>query len=158
MSSSDTPVVLITGGGAGIGRATARRFAAQGARVVITGRRQAALEAAAADHPAIGFIVADAGRAADAERTVQETVERHGRLDVLVNNAGAGAILPLADATAERIREIFDTTSWGRRCSRAPRCRTSSAAGATSSTSRAPSATRPRRRCPTTRAARQRSN
>ncbi|MBO9687061.1 MAG: SDR family oxidoreductase [Mitsuaria chitosanitabida] len=100
-------VVLITGGGAGIGLSTARRFVELGARVVITGRRHAALQAAARDLPELDLLVADAGQPDDADRTVRTVIERHGRLDVLVNNAGAGAILPLAEATAERIAEIF---------------------------------------------------
>jgi NAD(P)-dependent dehydrogenase (short-subunit alcohol dehydrogenase family) len=100
-------VVLITGGGAGIGRAAARQFAAQGARVVVTGRREAALQALADENPRIGYVVADAGSAEDAAQTVQTVIARWGRLDVLVNNAGAGAILPLAEAGAERVREIF---------------------------------------------------
>lgn len=100
-------VILITGGGAGIGRAAARRFAALGARVVVTGRREEALQALAAEAPGIDYVVADAASPDDAVSTVQTVIARHGRLDALVNNAGGGAILPLADASVERVRDIF---------------------------------------------------
>ena len=100
-------VVIVTGGSSGIGRAAARRFAEAGAKVIITGRRVAALEEAAGDHPGISALVADVAAPHDAARTVAGVVDAHDRLDVLVNNAGAGAILPLADATAERIESIF---------------------------------------------------
>ncbi|WP_395402724.1 SDR family NAD(P)-dependent oxidoreductase [Pseudoduganella sp. UC29_106] len=106
-------VVLITGGGAGIGRAAALRFAALGAQVVVTGRREAALQALSAESPRISYVLADASSADDAARTVSEVVQRHGRLDVLVNNAGAGAILPLAQAGLQQVRDIFATNVIG---------------------------------------------
>ena len=106
-------VVLITGGGAGIGRAAALLFARQGAQVVVTGRREPALQALASEHDGIDYVVADASSAGDAVRTVQKVVARHGRLDVLVNNAGAGAILPLAQASAEQVQAIFTTNVVG---------------------------------------------
>ena len=107
MSTLKDKVAIVTGGSSGIGRAAARRFAEAGAKVIITGRRAAALEEAASDHPGISAIVADAAAPQDAARTVAKVVDAHGRLDVLVNNAGAGAILPLANATAERVESIF---------------------------------------------------
>ncbi|MFZ1429935.1 MAG: glucose 1-dehydrogenase [Geminicoccaceae bacterium] len=107
MSALSAKVVIVTGGSSGIGRAAALRFAALGARVLITGRRAAALEAVAAGHSDIVAVVADAASPEDAGRVVGEAVERWGRLDVLVNNAGAGAILPLAEATADRVRQIL---------------------------------------------------
>jgi NAD(P)-dependent dehydrogenase (short-subunit alcohol dehydrogenase family) len=100
-------VVLITGGGAGIGRAAALQFASQGARVVVTGRRAAALQALAAEHPGVDAVVADVANPEDAARTVDTVVQRWGRLDVLVNNAGAGAILPLGNAGAAEVSKIF---------------------------------------------------
>jgi NAD(P)-dependent dehydrogenase (short-subunit alcohol dehydrogenase family) len=110
-------VVLVTGGGAGIGRAAALEFAAQGARVVVTGRRPEPLSALAREHPNLTFVVADASRAEDAPRAVQESIDRCGRLDVLVNNAAAGAILPLAVAAAKDVAEIFATNVIARRYS-----------------------------------------
>ncbi|WP_027133654.1 SDR family NAD(P)-dependent oxidoreductase [Geminicoccus roseus] len=107
MSSLNQKTVLVTGGSSGIGRAAARRFASLGANVVITGRRAAALEASAAEHPGMIGLVADAADPEDAARAVDMAIERFGRLDVLVNNAGAGAILPLAEATAAQIERIF---------------------------------------------------
>ncbi|TEA77180.1 SDR family NAD(P)-dependent oxidoreductase [Allopusillimonas ginsengisoli] len=106
-------VVLVTGGGAGIGLSAATLFARQGARVVITGRRQAALQHAADSVNGIDYLVADAGNPSDAARTIEEVAARHGRLDVLVNNAGAGAILPLSQANFARISEIFSINVFG---------------------------------------------
>ncbi len=86
-------VALITGGGSGIGAATAERFVAEGARVCITGRRQEMLDQVVRSLPA-GKAVACAGDVAsseDAERMVDAAVKFGGKLDVLVNNAGMGA-------------------------------------------------------------------
>ncbi|OON61054.1 ketoreductase [Massilia sp. KIM] len=116
MPNLEEKVVLITGGGAGIGRAAALRFARAGARVVVTGRREEPLRALADSAEAQGridWIVADAGAPEDAARTVAIVAERWGRLDVLVNNAGAGAILALEDADAARIRAILDVNVVG---------------------------------------------
>jgi NAD(P)-dependent dehydrogenase (short-subunit alcohol dehydrogenase family) len=83
---------LVTGGGTGIGRATAELFAQEGARVAVSGRRRAELDetvrrVAGAGGQAV-CVQGDVSRAADAERMVQETVRALGGLDILVNNAG----------------------------------------------------------------------
>ena len=88
-------VALIPGGGGGIGAALAESFAVAGARVAVAGRTQAALDAAVARITAAGSeglaIVADATSEADCERMVAATVERFGRIDIIVNAIGGGA-------------------------------------------------------------------
>jgi NAD(P)-dependent dehydrogenase (short-subunit alcohol dehydrogenase family) len=107
MPTLNDKIALVTGGSSGIGRATALNLARQGAKVVITGRRQAALEQAVDGHENLVGVVADVAAPGDAARTIAKAVEAWGRLDILVNNAGAGALMPLRDATAERINAIF---------------------------------------------------
>ncbi|OLF09736.1 ketoreductase [Actinophytocola xinjiangensis] len=100
-------IVILTGAGSGIGRAAARAFAAAGAQVLGVGRRADALRQTAAGHPGIVAHPADL-TAPDAPREIVDAaVDRWGRVDVLVNNAGATALMPLADTTAERIGDLF---------------------------------------------------
>lgn len=107
MSKLDDKVAIVTGGSSGIGRATALSLAAQGAKVVITGRRSAPLKQTAAAHPNVVGLVADAAEPEDAARTVAKAIDAWGRLDILVNNAAAGALLSLGEVTAEQINNIF---------------------------------------------------
>lgn len=84
----------------------------------IEGRRTIALRARPLEettsaHPGIAGLVADVALPDDAGRTVAKAVELWGRLDVLVNNAGAGAILPLAEVTADQIASIFSVNVVG---------------------------------------------
>ncbi|GHB16664.1 ketoreductase [Streptomyces viridiviolaceus] len=99
--------VIITGGGTGIGRAAAHRFAAQGDRVLVVGRTAAALEAAADGHDRIRTLVADVTEPGAGEKVVEAALRAYGRLDVLVNNAGTGTFAPLAkldrDATQQQL-------------------------------------------------------
>jgi NAD(P)-dependent dehydrogenase (short-subunit alcohol dehydrogenase family) len=80
-------VALVTGAGTGIGAATARRFAAEGAQVVVMGRRREPLERVAAEVGVVA-VVGDATTAEDARAAVAGAVERFGGLDVVVANAG----------------------------------------------------------------------
>jgi NAD(P)-dependent dehydrogenase (short-subunit alcohol dehydrogenase family) len=79
---------LVTGGGSGIGRAVARRFAAEGALVVVSGRRADAVEETAEGVPSISVFAGDASQTEDARGMVEAVVDRHGGLDVLFHAAG----------------------------------------------------------------------
>ncbi|MCS3735600.1 SDR family oxidoreductase [Mucilaginibacter dorajii] len=101
-------VAVITGGSAGIGLATAKLFAAQGAKVAITGRNQQNLDKAVAEigHGAIG-IQGDAAILADLDRLYVTVAQQLGNVDVLVANAAVYMLAPLADFT----EEMFDKQS-----------------------------------------------
>ena len=109
----ENQVVLLTGGSTGIGAATARLLAGRGAKVVITGRHENPLRTAAEQHPNISSVTADIARPADAARSVQETLARHARIDVLINNAAILETSPLSDVTTEHARRLLDVNVLG---------------------------------------------
>jgi meso-butanediol dehydrogenase/(S,S)-butanediol dehydrogenase/diacetyl reductase len=98
MSTLDGRIVLITGAAGGIGAATARRLAADGARLVLADLDGPAVEKVAAEVGGVA-VQADVTRAADVARMVEEPCRRWGRLDVLFNNAGVIRVQPLLDVT-----------------------------------------------------------
>jgi NAD(P)-dependent dehydrogenase (short-subunit alcohol dehydrogenase family) len=112
------PVVLITGALTGIGRATAFAFARQGARLVVSGRRDDAGEALVVELRALGaevaFVRADVRHEDDVRNLVDKTVATFGRLDVAVNNAGTeGTPGPVTEQSAESYAATFDTNVLG---------------------------------------------
>ena len=118
MDEIDTPVVLITGALTGIGRAAAIAFARSGHRVVISGRREDAGEALLDQLRSLGaeaeFVQADVRKEDDIRHLVDQTVERFGRLDIAVNNAGTeGRPGPVVEQTAESYAATFDTNVLG---------------------------------------------
>src|SRR6266487_1763141 len=110
-------VVAITGASAGIGRATALRLARDGAKLAICARRQAPLEATAADAIAAGGeavpIVADVTREEDMNALVARAIERFGRLDVMMCNAGFGLAGAVDDITPGQMRKLIDINYMG---------------------------------------------
>ena len=88
----ENKVALITGGGTGVGKATAFLFAKQGAKVVITGRRKQALQEtldeAKTENLEIEYLVSDVSKEEDCKAVVDYTVSKFGRIDILFNNAG----------------------------------------------------------------------
>jgi NAD(P)-dependent dehydrogenase (short-subunit alcohol dehydrogenase family) len=119
MTMLDGKVALVTGGSSGIGRATALALAAEGARVVVAGRRMPELEETVALVRSAGGTAdackADVAVKADVARMVAFTVERHGALDMAFNNAGIEGtpFVPLAEYSDETFDEVIATNLKG---------------------------------------------
>jgi ketoreductase RED2 len=110
-------VAVVTGSSSGIGAATVRALAAEGALVVVNSSRSEEEGRALADEvPGATYVRADVSQEAQAVALIARTVEIHGRLDVLVNNAGTTVVIPHADLEAASPaiwRRIFDVNVFG---------------------------------------------
>ncbi len=110
-SPVDRPVALVTGASSGIGAQVARRLAADGFTVVVNSRASVDAGRAVADEVGGTYVQADVGDPDQGRRLVEQVLEQHGRLDVLVNNAGTTVRIPHADlaaATPEVWRRLLD--------------------------------------------------
>ena len=114
MGRLEGKIAVITGANSGIGLASARRFAQEGARVFMTGRRQAALDAAVAE---IGTnargVPGDVANLADLDRLYEIVRAEAGRIEIVFANAGGGEFMALPDITEEHVDQIFATNVKG---------------------------------------------
>ncbi len=109
MNRLDGKTAVITGGGSGIGLGAARRFVDEGAFVYLFGRREAQLQAAAAElGPNARAVAGSVTDFADLDRLYAKVKDERGGLDVLFANAGTGSFAALAEITPEHYDEIFD--------------------------------------------------
>lgn len=106
-------VVVITGASAGLGEATARFFASEGARVALAARSANKLGRLAEELPGALAVPTDLRDAASISRMVAEVHARCGRIDVLINNAGQGMIGPLEHVAVEQYRQLMDLNLYG---------------------------------------------
>jgi NAD(P)-dependent dehydrogenase (short-subunit alcohol dehydrogenase family) len=107
-------VVVVTGGNSGIGLATARAFRAEGAKVVVTGRDEATLEAVGRELAGDGLALrSDASSSEDVEALVRQVRERFGRIDVLFVNAGIAKFAPVDESSEALFDETFDVNVRG---------------------------------------------
>ena len=119
MGKFENKIVVVTGGTTGIGLATAKAFAAQGAAVFISGRRQEALDQAVKEiggHVAGGSVTGvrgDMAKLADIDRLYDAVQQRHSHIDVVFANAGGGEFAPLGAITEEHYDATFDTNEKG---------------------------------------------
>jgi NADP-dependent 3-hydroxy acid dehydrogenase YdfG len=114
MESLQDQVIVITGASAGIGRATARELLGAGARVVLGARRRERLDAIEAEFPdRVAAVVMDMRVPADSERLMETALQRFGRLDSLVANAGIGMYGGILDHSDEALATMLDTNIAG---------------------------------------------
>jgi NAD(P)-dependent dehydrogenase (short-subunit alcohol dehydrogenase family) len=110
MGKLDGKVALVTGAGTGIGKGIATMFAQEGAKVVIAARREGPLQQTCALAPdAISYVAMDLNSHDDRARALETVIDRHGKLDILVSNAGAQLWKSFDETTDEEIDEIFGT-------------------------------------------------
>ena len=110
----DRKTALVTGGSAGIGLGIAKRFAAEGARVFITGRRQAELDKAVVEiGDSAGAVQGDISNLSDLDRIFATIEDKAGHLDVLAVNAGFYEFGPLGEITEEHFDKTFNTNVRG---------------------------------------------
>jgi NAD(P)-dependent dehydrogenase (short-subunit alcohol dehydrogenase family) len=108
MKKLEGKVAVITGGNSGIGLATAQRFAAEGAYVFITGRRQGELDAAVRDiGKNVTGVQGDVSKLADLDRLYATVKQQQGHIDVLFANAGGGELAPLGGISEEHFDRAF---------------------------------------------------
>ncbi|MFL5346234.1 MAG: SDR family NAD(P)-dependent oxidoreductase [Hyalangium sp.] len=116
MKRLQNKVAIITGGGSGIGAATAALFAQEGAKVMVVGRTQEKLQKTvqAINQEHVGYCVADVSKAEDTQRYLRETVQRFGGVDVLVSNAGDGGFFkPITEYSVEDFDQLMATNVRG---------------------------------------------
>jgi NAD(P)-dependent dehydrogenase (short-subunit alcohol dehydrogenase family) len=107
-------VAVITGGNSGMGRTTAKRFAQEGAKVVIFGRDQATLDSAVAEiGPGVIAVRGDVTNMADLDALYARVKKEYGRIDILFANAGIGELAPLGAITEEHFDRLFDVNVKG---------------------------------------------
>jgi NAD(P)-dependent dehydrogenase (short-subunit alcohol dehydrogenase family) len=107
-------VAVVTGGNSGIGLATAKRFAAEGAYVFITGRRQNELDAAVKEiGKNVTAVQSDISKLADLDRLYSTVKREKGHIDILFANAGLGEFAPLGSITEEHFDKTFNTNVKG---------------------------------------------
>lgn len=117
MQSINSKVVVITGASSGLGEATARHLAAQGAKVVLGARRAERLEKLVAEIQAAGgqalAVATDVSQRADVENLVQQAIAKFGRVDVLINNAGIMPMSPLSKLRVDEWDRMLDVNVKG---------------------------------------------
>ena len=122
MNRLEGKVAIITGGNSGVGAATAMKFIGEGAKVVITARREAQLEEVAAKIREAGGevlpIVSDISNPEDAKRVVGETMAKFGKIDILINNAGVldNGLKAIDSFTDEDMDKVIDINTKGTMC------------------------------------------
>ncbi|WP_299222091.1 glucose 1-dehydrogenase [uncultured Aquimarina sp.] len=109
MNKLKNKVAVITGANSGIGLATAKLYLKEGAKVVVSGRRQEALDEVAKELEGDFITVkADVAKAEDNKRLIQEATNKYGKIDILFLNAGVAPVAPTTDITEEHYNHIFD--------------------------------------------------
>ena len=122
MGRLEGKVAIITGGNSGVGATTALKFAAEGAKVVITARREGPLEEVAAKIREAGGevlpVASDISKAEDAKKVVAATLEAFGKIDILINNAGVldGGLKAIDSYTDEDMHRVIDINTKGTMC------------------------------------------